>query len=73
MPKKNAEFTDVLIKAVEEELGVDSSEERFEYKFLFVEDFKDKHGHFLNVLRMYFREERALFALKIKEQSAGKA
>jgi len=70
--KKNSDFVDGLVKSVEEELGVDSSAERFEYKALFVEDFKDKHGLFINALRGSFKEERALFANKIKEQAVGK-
>ena len=72
LPKKNADFTDALIKAVDEELAVDAGEERLEYKALFVEDFKDKHGHFINILRQNFREERGLFSAKIKEHSVGK-
>ncbi len=70
--RKNAEFAESLMKAVDEELGVDAGVERLEYKALFVEDFKDKHGHFINALRQYFKEERGLFAAKIKEHTAGK-
>ena len=67
LSKKTTDFTESLVKVVEEELNMDASNARIEYKQLFVEDFKEKHGLFINALRACFKEERLTFANKLRE------
>lgn len=72
--KSKPDYKEVLMKAVDEELaGIEAtSPDRIDYKLLFIEDFKDKHGHFINALRAYTREERQLFSTKMKEHAGMK-
>ena len=72
VPKAKGDYIDSLLKIVDDELGTDSVSDNIEYKSLFLDDFKDKHGMFINSLRTYFREERALFSNKIREHAGNK-
>lgn len=72
VPKAKGDYIDSLMKIVDDELGMEGSGERVEYKNLFIDDFKEKHGLFINGLRTYFREERALFSNKIREHAGNK-
>lgn len=65
LPRKKENFTDGLMLIVDDELGNDPTAERLDFKTLFIEDFKDKHGLFINSLRGLFKDERQLFAGKI--------